>query len=147
MKYKYSSQWGFTLIELIVVIVIIAILAMVTIPSYQTYIRRSAASQAQQQLMQIEIELKQHKARNFNYLNFNIPPSLTTVPKSATQANIKYRLTANTGEGKSWVLVAQSLDPYNYSFLSSSTGLRCKNTTWNNIDAKKLTCGTGSESW
>lgn len=148
MKKSKSSYAGFTLIELMVVIVIVAILATITIPSYQEYVRRANASQAQDQLQQIAILLDKHKSRNFNYLDFVLASNLTTLPQNAVGSAIKYNFTVNTGNGQSWVITAQSQDSRNFSFLMSSSGVRCKNKTWTNINASTVTCGTaGREEW
>jgi len=147
MKKNSSPEQGFTLIELMVVLVIVAIFAAIAIPSYQSYVRRAHASQAQDQLQQIAVALERHKSRNFNYLNFSLPANLTVSPRGATGSSIKYNFTVETGPGQSWVVLAASTDTRNFSYLMSSTGVRCRNTTLNNIDTTTVTCGTGREEW
>lgn len=147
MKTPFPSPSGFTLIEMMIVVVVISILAAVAIPSYQEYVRRANASQAQEQLLQIAVELNKHKSRNFNYLNYQIPNELSVAPRGATGAAIKYKIALAAGTGQSWVLTAESLDGYNYSFLMSHTGVRCKNKTLKNIDVDNMTCGEGQDSW
>lgn len=140
-------QSGFTLIEIMIVVVIVAILAGVGFPSYQEYTRRSNASQAQDQILQIAMALDQHKSRNFNYLNFSIPSNQTVAPKGTTGSAVKYELSLTSGHGQSWVITAKSKDSNNFSFLMSSTGLRCKNKTWGNIDVDAISCGVGQTTW
>lgn len=159
---KVSSQKGFTLIEVMIVVVIVAILAAIAIPSYQEYIRRSQAAQTQQEVQRIANELERWKSRNFNYLGFTITPNPIVIPIGAVGAAIKYNIRVRDGtdtskelnaanvNGQSWVIRAISTDSTNksYSFLMTSTGLRCKNK-----NSTKLTftgCGTvneGSEEW
>ncbi|OTG63920.1 pilin [Acinetobacter sp. ANC 4470] len=156
---------GFTLIELMVVVVIVAILAAIAIPSYQEYIRRTFASQAQQEIQQLANLLEKNKTRNFNYLGFSTTPDPLVLPNGATGSAIQYRVTVRDGEntgraltsnaasGQSWVIRAESTDANNFSFLMTSAGLRCKNKTVANITATNITdatCGadiTGSEEW
>ena len=147
MKKNSSLEQGFTLIELMIVLVIVAIFAAIAIPSYQSYVRRAHASQAQDQLQQIAVALERHKSRNFNYLNFSLPANLTVSPRGATGSSIKYNFTVETGPGQSWVVLAASTDTRNFSYLMSSTGVRCRNTTLNNIDTTTVRCGTGREEW
>ena len=146
MNLNISPTKGFTLIELMVVVVIVAIFAAIAIPSYQAMVRRGQAAQAQDQLQQIAMALDKHKSRNFSYEGFNIPTDLTVLPKGSTGSAVKYNFNLVAGAtGQTWVLTAESKDTRNYSYLMTSTGLRCKNTTWNNINT--TTCGAGHEEW
>lgn len=155
IKDKFS---GFTLIELMVVVVIVAIFAAIAIPSYQEYVRRAHASQAQQEMMHLSSLLERHKARNFSYRNFT--PSAVVIPEGATGSAIKYNievvsgdnsnplLNASTATGRSWVIRGLSTDTQNYSFLLTSTGIRCKNKAAENVSF--TSCGntnSGSETW
>jgi type IV pilus assembly protein PilE len=156
---------GFTLIELMVVVVIVAIFAAIAIPGYQEYARRTLAAQAQQEIQQLANLLEKNKTRNFNYLGFLTTPNPIVLPVGATGTAIKYTITVHDGTntaqaltaanaaGQSWVITAESSDAKNYSFLMTSTGLRCKNKTLANITATSITdatCGTdvtGREEW
>ena len=164
-KTMLSHQKGFTLIELMVVVVIVAIFAAIAIPSYQEYVRRANASQAQQEIQRLATELERSKSRNFNYLGFTTTPDPLVLPIGATGAGIKYEITvrdgantslalnAATARGQSWVTRADSTDGNNFSFLMTSAGTRCKNKTLANITATNIanaTCGaaaTGREEW
>ena len=150
MKYSLSTQKAFTLIELMVVVVIVAIFAAIAIPSYQNYIRRANAAQAQQEVQRIASELLRWKSRNFNYLGFNITPNTipnyTFVIRDGAAGNPA--LTATTANGSSWVIRAEHSDGKNFTFLMSSSGIRCKNKTKANVTFE--TCGTkitGREEW
>lgn len=46
-KYPFSTQEGFTLIEVLVVVVIVAILAAISVPIYLQYVEGARASDAQ----------------------------------------------------------------------------------------------------
>ena len=151
-----SLEQGFTLIELMIVVVIVAIFAAIAIPSYQTYIRRAQASQAQQEVQRLASELARWKSRNFSYQGFNL--TAKTVPnynfeiKEGTDTN----LTLNEQDanqqykaaGQSWVIKAISSNENNFSLLMTSTGVQCKNKTKANITY--TSCGSaanGSEGW
>jgi|SRR5690606_6983112 len=151
MKRRKFFQSGFTLVELMVVVVIVAIFAAIAIPSYQEYIRRSQATQAQDQIQQIAMALDRHKSRNFNYQGFVMPAGMNVQPKGATGAAVKYNFTVVPGVGgQTWLITALATDPKNYNFLMSSSGVRCKNKTANLIDSASISCGrenTGREEW
>lgn len=141
---------GFTLIELMVVVVIVAILAAIALPSYQAYVRRTEASQAQQEMLRIASLLEKHKARNFSYQGFDLTTQAVRVPRTYTftlkdGTDTTKLLSATNASGRSWVLKAETSNTQNYNFLLTSTGLQCKNTAAANV--AYTGCGTGGESW
>lgn len=150
---------GFTLLELLVVVAIIAILAAIAIPGYREYVRRANASQVQQEMQSLAIQLTKHQGRNFSYLGFNTNPDPLEVKRGGVvQYKIEVRdgvkgglsLTSSGVSGQSWIMTAISTDSSNYSFLFTSTGVRCKTRIASNIIATSVTdakCGAGSETW
>lgn len=138
MNGNLKSSLGFTLIELMVVVVIIAIFAAVAIPSYQSFVRRSTAAQAQQEIQRIATLLERNKSRNFNYLGFTITPDPFVIPTGSTGSAVKYSITVMDGTdssraltntaaaGQDYIIRALSTDAKNFSYVLSSTGLRCK---------------------
>ena len=173
----YRSE-GFTLIELMVVVVIVAIFAAIAIPSYQEYARRAIAAQAQIEVQKLAEQLERHKSKNFSYKGFNArylyptPPSPRLDSFDDTKqelilplesAHPKYvitivdagvgnpLLTATTALGQNWVIQAVSSDTRNFSFLMTSSGVRCKNKTMANINmdpsSGDIGCGLGGEDW
>lgn len=172
-RYSKSFQLnqGFTLVELMVVVMMIAILAAMAIPSYQAYSRRANAASAQQEMQKLAEQLERHKSRNFSYRGFsaqylynstgatpfNEVAQTLSLPLNASSNTIKYNvtivdggtsnplLTASTATGQAWAIKAVSTDPQNFSFLMTSTGLRCQNKTSANITY--VTCGIGAENW
>ncbi|WP_151961565.1 type IV pilin protein [Acinetobacter bereziniae] len=154
MKKKSCHSKGFTLIELMVVIVIVAIFAAIAIPSYQSFIRRSTAAQAQQEIQRIATLLERSKSRNFNYLGFTLSPAPFVIPIGSIGTNVKYTITVRDGtdtsvvltdttaSGQEYIIRAISNDNKNFSYILSSTGLRCKKlgTTMD------YNC-TGAEAW
>lgn len=155
MKIRSSSK-GFTLIEIMVVVVMVAILAAIAIPSYQQYIRRANASEAQQAMHNLAVQLEKSKSRNFNYKGFTQgnQSNLISIPNAS---NVKYTISVRDGDntslqltdsnalGQNWVILASSSDPKNYGFLFTSRGLKCKNVTSSLVTYSG--CGTDSEVW
>jgi len=181
LRYNRLNQ-GFTLIELMIVVVIVAVIAAIAIPSYQHFTRRAIAAQAQQEMYKIAEQLERHKLKNFTYLGFNArylypaPPSPrvdsfvettqtlslpleSSIPKYTIRirdgGNANPLLTGTTAIGQSWVITAISSDVKNFSYLLTSTGIRCKTITPVNININpgsstppaKVECGVGSEDW
>lgn len=142
---------GFTLIELMVVVVIIAILAAIALPSYQAYTRRALAAQAQQEMQRVAALLERHKARNFSYKGFDLTTQNITTPRTFSfelKDESNKLLSASDAVGRSWLLKVTTTDAQNFSFLMTSSGLRCKNKTATNIAITgTIGCGTGGEVW
>jgi type IV pilus assembly protein PilE len=61
--------WGFTLIELMITLAIVAILAGIGYPSYETYMKRSRRSEAQQLLASIASREAQYLLDSRMYTN------------------------------------------------------------------------------
>lgn len=146
---KCTSK-GFTLIELMVVVVIVAIFAAIAIPSYQEYVKKANAAQAQQEIQRLASELEKWKSRNFNYLGFNL--NANPVPGYSFDIRdgsaLNPLLTASSASGQNWVIRAEHTANKNVTFLMTSTGMRCKNKTKANVTY--TTCGTdatGREEW
>lgn len=159
------SLKGFTLVELMIVTFVIAILMAITLPAYQSYTRKAARAQAQQEILKLAEQLERHRVKNYTYQGFN--PSFLygqtgdmsqiKFPIGAEESRIKYvidirdlnnanlALTSDQARGLGWVIRAQSTDKLNYNLLMNSTGLRC--ATVSNIEFNN--CGNGDtvETW
>ncbi|EOR10155.1 prepilin-type N-terminal cleavage/methylation domain-containing protein [Acinetobacter sp. ANC 3926] len=173
---------GFTLIELMIVLVIVSVFVAIAIPSYQYFTRRAVAAQAQQEMYKIAEQLERHKLKNFTYRGFNArylypqPPSprvdsfvviTQTLSLPLESSSPQYTLRIKDGGsanplltdagalGQSWVITATSSEIKNFSYLLTSTGVKCKTLTPANININpgtstppnKVNCGVGSEDW
>lgn len=174
MLLSNQSNKGFTLIELMVVVVIVAIFVAIAVPSYQSYTRRAVASQAEQELQKIAEKLERYRGRNFSYKGFSagelytksdgsidtnaftVSTQIAKIPLTV-DASKKYTinivdsgsgnplLTSSATIGQGWAIRALTNDDQNYSFLMTSSGIRCKNKGKNNISY--VSCGSGEQKW
>lgn len=62
------SQSGVTLIELMIVVVIIGIIAAIALPSYQRYIERTRAGDAQANLMSLAQAMERYHTQKGTYV-------------------------------------------------------------------------------
>ena len=143
---------GFTLIEMMIVVVIVAIFAAIAIPSYQNYVRRAQEDIMMQEVQRTAVLLERYKARNFNYRGFtpnasqryrNLPAGYTisTTDLNGTSLNAAFPPSSFTGQV--WVIRAATEAPNDYSFLLTSTGVKCKAKG----GVGYTSCGSASEDW
>ena len=179
----YQFNRGFTLIELMAVVMIIALLAAIAIPSYQHFTRRAIAAQAQQEMQKLAEQLERHKSRNFSYKGFNasylyplpfgslidsFDPIVQVLTLPLQSATTQYTVTILDGSngnpplnstnaiGQSWAITAVSSDVRNFSFLITSSGLKCRTISPDNLNTDpgsdlehpdEIGCGAGGENW
>ena len=142
---------GFTLIELMIVVVLISVIVLIAMPNYQQYVRRAEASQVQQEMQNIAMELEKSKNRNFNYLGFEKGNTANQISFGKyvitvrDGSNTSLDLTHDKALGQSWVILAQTTDAKNFNFLFTSSGLKCKTYASSTINYSD--CGNDSEAW
>ncbi|USA52352.1 prepilin-type N-terminal cleavage/methylation domain-containing protein [Acinetobacter sp. C32I] len=181
-RHPHQFNRGFTLIELMVALVVIAVIIAIAIPSYQYFTRRAVAAQAQQEVYKLAEQLERHKLKNFTYRGFSArylypaPPSPRVDSFAVATQTLSFPLESNSPQytirikdggntnplltavgalGQSWVITATSSDVKNFSYLLTSTGVKCKTLTPANININpgtstppaKVECGVGSEDW
>lgn len=92
---------GFTLVELMITVVIVAILASVAYPSYVDYIKSTAESRVQGELLDLAAAQERWRAQNFQYT------STLSDLNSSLANNDKYSSTLTvTDNGQSFVAKA-----------------------------------------
>ncbi|WP_035264313.1 type IV pilin protein [Acinetobacter sp. Ver3] len=164
------NQKGFTLIELMVVVVIIAILMTIAVPSYQSYLKRNAAAQAQQEISKIIEQLERYKSRSFSYRGFDAKyiydqdTSMTSIslpdakkPKyvisiaDISEKTPKTLLSSDQGLGRAWGIRAVPTQTGYDAFLATSQGIRCKTEYLVENDLKEVNaytgCGANAKQW
>lgn len=87
-----QSQWGFTLIELMIVVAVIAILSAIAIPAYDGYVRRSYRAQAKADLTEIAQLAERYHTVNNSYVGFAVPAALGQTPRSGGTARYLLQL-------------------------------------------------------
>lgn len=93
---RAKSDFGFTLIELMITVAIVALLATIAFPSYQDYVRRAARADAQADLL----ELAQWMERRFTAANsYALPVGGLPFTQSPRTGAARYTIAAAVGGG------------------------------------------------
>lgn len=87
-----KQERGFTLIEIMIVVIIVGILASVAYPSYVRYVKSTAESQVQGELIDLAAAQERWKAQNFQYSS-----SLSDL-KSPLANNKKYSVSVTVAD-------------------------------------------------
>lgn len=82
---------GFTLIELMIVVAILGILAAIAYPAYGNYIKEARRTEAQSEMLKIQLRLEKWRANNSDY-NANLSTNL-----NFTDSNPHYDYTLTDG--------------------------------------------------
>ena len=133
---RNQSQFGITLIELMVVVAIIGILASIAYPSYVDYVRRAKRVDAQAIMMENAQFLERYFTTNGKY-------SLATLPKAQSPENgtADYNITTPTLTATTYVIRAVPTgtftDPLCGTLTVSHTGVRTESGTGSLADCWK----------
>ncbi|WP_180167944.1 prepilin-type N-terminal cleavage/methylation domain-containing protein [Acinetobacter sp. YH12035] len=137
---------GFTLIELMIVVVILSFLTAIIIPNYQAYVRKSQEAKVESQILFLAEQLEKHKARNFNYKNFNISANLPSgfTLKIVDLDDTAQTLSADSALGRGWMIQVLASDNKVHNYLMSSDGLKCKSLFASEV---KFKCDGDAKTW
>ncbi len=99
-----KSQFGFTLIEMVITILIVSILAAIALPSYRKHSMRGARSAAQAQMMDIANREQQFLLANRSYASKTLLESSGySLPKEVS-GKYSYSITVGTGTVPSFTI-------------------------------------------
>lgn len=104
------SNFGFTLIEIMIVVAIIGILAAIAIPQYTSYIRRAQISEATAGLSEMRVKMEQYFQDNRTY--DGTPAACGAVGSSvaAAPAGKYFTFTCPTLTATNYIVLADGLD-------------------------------------
>jgi type IV pilus assembly protein PilE len=93
VREQVSTQWGLTLIELMVVVAVLAILATIAIPSYNEYVNRMRRSDGKALLTAVALAQERHLSVYGVY-------TATVVGNLQDKAGLPSELAKDAGSGK-----------------------------------------------
>ncbi len=99
-KKSITSQFGFTLIELMIVVAIIAIIASIAVPSYQRYVESTRRTVAQGDLLELAQFMERRYTNGYDYREADgSAPALpfTTQPRQGATVFYNYGFEGNVG--------------------------------------------------
>jgi type IV pilus assembly protein PilE len=131
-RMKHKSQFGFSLIEIMITVSIIAILMSIGIPAYNNYVTRTHRHITQAILLENAQWLERYYATNNTYLGATIPFPVS--PKNADGTAVRYNISFVPGSLTTTAYVLQATEANNQisdacdTLTFSNTGLQTPTT-------------------
>ena len=122
---SYTSQQGFTLVEVMIVVVVIALLAGVAYPSYTDYVQRGYRSEGQALLNDTAAAQERYYAQNYVYITdvADIAKLNTRTSSSTGKYTLTVSAAANDG-GYTLTATQQFNDSKCGNLVLTATGVR-----------------------
>lgn len=116
-------QTGFTLIELLIVLVVVGVLAGIAYPSYSSYLKRSARTDAKAELLRMQLAVEKQRL-----VRIGAMPTLPTSWATAAPVAKHYQLSLQATTEQDYTLTAKAL-PGSNQFSDTQAGTACSTLT------------------
>lgn len=134
------SEYGFTMIELMITVAVVSLLATIALPSYRQYVDRARRLDAQTTLLEAAQFMERFYTQNGTYANATLPAGLAVSPAGSTGAKVLYNIT---------LAPAPTATAYNLQATPNNGQVNdaCGNLTYNHLGVRGTSKSTVAECW